>query len=126
MPASLNDGQHRRGVPDVAANASVASGYPITVGGGPFPGNGTSASAPLWAGLIAVLNAALNENVGFVNPVLYALGSSVFRDIVAEPGAADNGWAGASGPGLAAGEQPVPGRAAPGQRPAGGAPLPRR
>jgi hypothetical protein len=32
----------------------------------------------------------VGENVGFVNPVLYALGSSVFRDIVAEPGATDN------------------------------------
>lgn len=97
VPGSVNDGHHGRGVPDVAANASGNSGYPIIVGGGPFPGNGTSASAPLWAGLIAVLNAALNENVGFVNPVLYALGSSVFRDIVAEPGAADNSRAGAPG-----------------------------
>ena len=97
VPGSVNDGHHGRGVPDVAANASVASGYPIIVGGGPFPGNGTSASAPLWAGLIAVLNAALNENIGFVNPVLYALGSSVFRDIVAEPGAADNSRFGTPG-----------------------------
>ena len=97
VPGSVNDGHHGRGVPDVAANASVASGYPITVGGASFPGNGTSASAPLWAGLIAVLNAALNENVGFVNPVLYALGSSVFRDIVAEPGAADNSLFGVPG-----------------------------
>lgn len=97
VPGSVNDGHHGRGVPDVAANASVASGYPIIVGGGPFPGNGTSASAPLWAGLIAVLNAALNENVGFVNPVLYALGSTVFRDIIAEPGAADNSLFGVPG-----------------------------
>jgi kumamolisin len=97
VPGSVNDGHHGRGVPDVAANASVASGYPIIVGGGPFPGNGTSASAPLWAGLIAVLNAALDENVGFVNPVLYALGSSVFRDIVAEPGASDNSLFGVPG-----------------------------
>ena len=97
VPGSVNDGHHGRGVPDVAANASGASGYPITVGGTPFPGNGTSASAPLWAGLIAALNAALNENIGFVNPVLYALGSNVFRDIVAEPGAADNSLFGVPG-----------------------------
>ena len=85
VPPSVNDGHQGRGVPDVAANASPNSGYPIIVGGAPsiFPASGTSASAPLWAGLIAVINAALNENVGFVNPVLYALGSSVFRDIVA-------------------------------------------
>jgi kumamolisin len=97
VPGSVNDGHHGRGVPDVAANASVASGYPIIVGGSPSRGDGTSASAPLWAGLTAVLNSALNENIGFVNPVLYALGSSVFRDIVAEPGAADNSLFGAPG-----------------------------
>jgi kumamolisin len=92
VPPSVNDGHRGRGVPDVAGNASVNSGYPIILGGSlsPFPMNGTSSSTPLWAGLIAVINAALDENVGFVNPVLYALGSSVFRDIVAEPGATDN------------------------------------
>jgi hypothetical protein len=75
------------------------SGYPIILGGAPssFPASGTSASAPLWAGLIAVLNAALGESVGFVNPVLYALGSSGFRDIVAEPGATDNSFSGVTG-----------------------------
>ena len=97
VPGSVNDGHHGRGVPDVAANASVASGYPIIVGGSPGTGDGTSASAPLWAGLTAVLNAALDENIGFVNPVLYALGSSVFRDIVAEPGAGDNSLFGVPG-----------------------------
>ena len=92
VPPSVNDGHHGRGVPDVAGNASVNSGYPIILGGSPslFPMNGTSSSTPLWAGLIAVINAALGENVGFVNPALYALGSSVFRDIVAEPGVTDN------------------------------------
>ena len=50
VPGSANDGHYGRGVPDVAANASVASGSPIIVGGAPFPGNGTSASAPLWPG----------------------------------------------------------------------------
>lgn len=99
VPASVNDGHVGRGVPDVAANASPNSGYPIILGGAPsvFPANGTSASAPLWAGLIAVLNAALGQNVGFVNPVLYAIGSSGFRDIIAEPGAADNSMNGAPG-----------------------------
>lgn len=99
VPPSVNDNHRGRGVPDVSANASPNSGYPIILGGAPsvFPANGTSASAPLWAGLIAVINAALNENVGFVNPVLYALGSSVFRDIVAEPGATDNSLFGVTG-----------------------------
>jgi kumamolisin len=97
VPVSLNDGHTGRAVPDVAANGSPNSGYPIVVGGGSFVANGTSASAPLWAGLIAVLNAALDQSVGFVNPVLYAIGPSGFRDIVAEPGAADNGFNGVAG-----------------------------
>jgi hypothetical protein len=65
-----------RGVPDVAANASSNSGYPIFVGGQSFVANGTSASTPFWAGLIAVLNSNLGFNVGFINPLLYALGAS--------------------------------------------------
>jgi kumamolisin len=99
VPLSVNDGHRGRGVPDVSANASPNSGYPIILNGALFffPASGTSASAPLWAGLIAVVNAALNENVGFVNPVLYALGSSVFRDIIAEPGATDNSLNGVTG-----------------------------
>jgi len=98
VPASLNDGHVGRGVPDVAANASSNSGYPLSVTGfSSFHGSGTSASAPLWAGLIARLNAALGEDVGFVNPVLYALGSGVFTDIVAHPGAADNAFGSSPG-----------------------------
>ena len=93
MPASLNDGHVGRGVPDVAANSSGNSGYPLTVTAlVATPANGTSASAPLWAGLIARLNTALGEDLGFVNPVAVRLGSGVFRDIVAHPGAADNGF----------------------------------
>lgn len=67
-----------RGLPDVAANASLISGYQdLVLGGATFQGNGTSASGPFWAGLIAVLNARLGFNVGFVNPTLYAIGSGV-------------------------------------------------
>ena len=97
VPASMNDGHIGRGVPDVAANASTASGYPMIAGGGTFTGSGTSASAPLWAGFIAVLNAALGANVGFVNPALYAAGTTAFRDIVSEPGATDNARNGVAG-----------------------------
>jgi len=90
VPASANgDGQVGRGVPDVAANASWNSGYyPVycinasSVGyPNPYPGNGTSVAAPLYAGLVAVLNAALGERVGFLNPLLYQLGSAVCRAI---------------------------------------------
>jgi kumamolisin len=97
VPVSLNDGHVGRGVPDVAANASPNSGYPMIVGGMPFIGNGTSASAPLWAGLIAVINAAIGTEVGFVNPAFYALGSPAFRDILGAPGPANNGLGGVPG-----------------------------
>jgi kumamolisin len=98
VPVSLYNGTVGRGVPDVAANASANSGYSgIVVGGAPFIGNGTSASSPLWAGLIAVINGALGVNVGFVNPAIYALGSGVFRDIVPGAGPANNSNSGVTG-----------------------------
>ncbi len=55
----------------------------LTVGTGTtdFNGSGTSAVAPLYAGLTAVMIAALGQPIGFLNPTLYALGESVFRDI---------------------------------------------
>jgi hypothetical protein len=97
VPRSIKDNHVGRGVPDVAANASVNSGYKITIGGAPGIGNGTSAAAPLWAGLIAIINAALGENVGFLNPALYEIGSAGFRDIVGAPGPTDNGINGVPG-----------------------------
>ena len=99
VPASINDSNHHgRGVPDVAGNANNNSGYAgIIVGGETKIGNGTSASAPQWAGLIALINAALGLHVGFVNPAIYKLGSSVFRDIVPGAGPSDNSNAGAPG-----------------------------
>ena len=72
VPASANPG-HRvgRGVPDVAGNASPASGYVVRVDGQTFLIGGTSAVAPLWAGLIALINQKLGTPLGFVNPLLY-------------------------------------------------------
>ncbi|MGB6307513.1 MAG: S53 family peptidase, partial [Steroidobacteraceae bacterium] len=97
VPGSLNDGHKGRGVPDVAANASPNSGYPIIVGGSPSVGNGTSASAPLWAGLIAIINAALGRRVGFINPTIYASGAVGLRNVLPVPAAADNGLNGVAG-----------------------------
>ncbi|HET8625512.1 MAG TPA: S53 family peptidase [Gemmatimonadales bacterium] len=55
---------HGRGVPDVAANADADSGYELFVGGRTALGGGTSAAAPLWAGLIALLNEGLSKELG--------------------------------------------------------------
>ena len=83
IPPSINDPTRRgRGVPDVAGNASANSGYRLWSDGVRQGVNGgTSAAAPLYAGLIATINAALLDPVGYLNPTLYALGGQVFHDI---------------------------------------------
>jgi hypothetical protein len=83
VPGSANDGKPGRGVPDIAGNADGASGYSLVINGAVTGAvGGTSATAPLYAGLAALLNASLGEPVGFLNPNLYALaGPYVFRDI---------------------------------------------
>ncbi len=69
-----------RGVPDVAGDASPETGYNILVDGQQEIVGGTSAVAPLWAGLIALINQQRGIPAGFVNPTLYAV-PSAFRDI---------------------------------------------
>jgi kumamolisin len=69
-----------RGVPDVSGDADPSSGYQVRVDGKNQVIGGTSAVAPLWAGLFALINQQLGKPVGFVNPVLYTLKSG-FRDI---------------------------------------------
>ncbi|HEX4759123.1 MAG TPA: S53 family peptidase [Terracidiphilus sp.] len=74
--------QTGRGVPDVAGDADPDTGYNILVDGQQQVIGGTSAVAPLWAGLIVLLNQKLNRRLGFVNPSLYPLNESqAFRDI---------------------------------------------
>ena len=73
-----------RGVPDVAGDADPASGYQVRVDGQNLVIGGTSAVAPLWAGLIALMNQKLGHPVGFLNPLLYGslAGRGLFNDIV--------------------------------------------
>ena len=62
-----------RGVPDVAGNADPVTGYLVVVDGHqPQPIGGTSAVAPLWAGLIARLGQATNKRFGLLQPLIYA------------------------------------------------------
>ncbi len=70
-----------RGVPDVSGNADPTTGYQVVVDGQSIIVGGTSAVAPLWAGLIALLNQQLGTPVGLLQPKLYSLGEAVFRDI---------------------------------------------
>jgi kumamolisin len=71
-----------RGVPDVAGDADPATGYVIRVDGKTMVIGGTSAVAPLWAGLIAVANQQNGTAAGFIQPAIYAAKSKgAFRDI---------------------------------------------
>jgi kumamolisin len=98
VPVSVNDhARHGRGVPDVAGNACSASGYFLVHDGvcTPTAIGGTSATAPLYAGLVALLNARLPGPAGYLNPILYSLaGSEVLRDIT---GHGTNGCPGTPG-----------------------------
>jgi kumamolisin len=70
-----------RGVPDVSGDADPTTGYAVRVDGKDTVIGGTSAVAPLWIGLLALINERLGRPVGFVNPLLYQIGSSAFADI---------------------------------------------
>jgi kumamolisin len=71
-----------RGVPDVAGDADPETGYQVRVDGQDMVIGGTSAVAPLWAGLIALANKQNGGSAGFINPAIYsAAGVNAFRDI---------------------------------------------
>ena len=65
------DGTTGRGIPDVAANASPTTGYKLFVTGQAAVLGGTSVAAPLWAGLVALLNQGTGRRIGYLNPFLY-------------------------------------------------------
>ncbi|HET8715920.1 MAG TPA: S53 family peptidase [Holophagaceae bacterium] len=85
VPPSANDGQVRRGVPDLAAHAAEAGGYRVFVDGQWRVLGGTSGAAPLLAGLVARINAARAKDgkgpLGFLNPVLYGSARSALRPV---------------------------------------------
>jgi kumamolisin len=80
LPPSVNDGQKRRGVPDVAGDAAPSTGYQVVVNGQSLVVGGTSAVAPLWAGLTALINEGATKPVGFFLPFLYA-NSTLLRQV---------------------------------------------
>jgi kumamolisin len=98
-----------RGVPDVSGDADPQSGYQVLVDGKSLVIGGTSAVAPLWSGLIALLNQKLGKPLGFLLPSLYALSSSTeaFHDITQGSNgsfSAGPGWDACSGLGSPSGE----------------------
>ncbi|MER8044596.1 S53 family peptidase [Streptomyces sp. NPDC094032] len=76
-----------RQVPDVAGLADYNTGYPVAYGAGQYWNiiGGTSGAAPVWAALIGQANQDLacqaNGSVGYVQPALYKLPSTAFRDV---------------------------------------------
>jgi kumamolisin len=101
LPGSVNDGHKARGIPDVAGNADSASGYDLGTVVGQNVGvvGGTSAVAPLYAGLVALLNANLESPVGYLNPTLYSL-KGICQDVDDSVNNATDGAPGyKSGPG---------------------------
>jgi subtilase family serine protease len=70
-----------RGVPDVSADANGHTGMALAIatpGGGTYirDSGGSSASAPIWAGLIALADQYAHRHLGFVNPALYRIAAS--------------------------------------------------
>jgi kumamolisin len=86
--SSDRDSQHRL-TPDVAAVADPFTGVKIVLNQQVLVGGGTSQSAPIWAGLTAVMDQYLKANdgraLGDLNPLLYRVAAGAplpgFRDV---------------------------------------------
>jgi subtilase family serine protease len=81
-----------RAVPDVAADASGATGLALVAseGQGSYAisgSSGTSAAAPFWAGLVAEADQLAGHDLGFINPALYGVARGpdyhrAFHDVI--------------------------------------------
>jgi kumamolisin len=81
-PTNVDTKKPGRGVPDVSGDADPETGYQVLVDGQPQAIGGTSAVAPLWAGLTALMNESLGRSAGFLQPLLYAhAASGGFNDV---------------------------------------------
>jgi len=85
QPASSSAGydKTKRGYPDVGL---AGHNYEIIIGGQSNVESGTSASAPVFAAMVSLVNSARlakgKSSVGFLNPALYAMNSTgVFTDV---------------------------------------------
>ena len=111
VPPSVNSSAFvGRGVPDVCGDADPDTGYQILVDGTSDVFGGTSAVAPLWSALIALVNASTGKAAGFINPSLYsqAAGTAAFHDITSGNNGsyqAGPGWDACTGLGSPDGQQ---------------------
>lgn len=105
-PVSTDTGVQGRGVPDVAGNADPLTGYVIHHCGVDVVVGDTSAVAPLWTALFALISASTDHRLGNVLPALYAARDAAFIDISAGDNgayAAHAGWDAATGLGVPSG-----------------------
>jgi subtilase family serine protease len=111
-----------RGVPDVSADANPHTGMAIVLSDGTTPtvsgSGGTSASAPIWAALIALADQYAGRHLGFVNPAIYQIAASpsyhqAFHDVTAGNNTAQFPPATTTGYQAAPGWDPVTGLGSP-------------
>jgi kumamolisin len=94
IPVNLDGGIPGRAIPDVSAVADPATGYAVFANLNWQVVGGTSAVAPLYAGLLARINVALGKPAGLINPALYAADmTNGFNDITI----GNNSYGGTSG-----------------------------
>jgi kumamolisin len=107
-PVSANNGAAGRGVPDVAGNADPLTGYVIHHRGVDSVVGGTSAVAPLWTALFAVMAVSTADRLGNVLPPLYGARVAGFTDVTTgDNGAypATPGWDAVTGLGVPSGQR---------------------
>jgi kumamolisin len=80
---SSASGHGNRQVPDVAAVGDPMTGFHIIFNGKDGQAGGTSASTPLWAAVVALINQDLlrkgMKEAGFANPALYWMGDNLSK-----------------------------------------------
>ncbi|HEY9683381.1 MAG TPA: S53 family peptidase [Oculatellaceae cyanobacterium] len=100
IPSNLNGPTQGRGLPDVSAVADPNTGYSVLVAGNWQIVGGTSAVAPLFAGMAARFNKLASRHSGLFNSVIYGQsGSSAFNDIVTGNNSCDGVQGYSAGPG---------------------------
>jgi kumamolisin len=99
MPSNLGGSNEGRGLPDVSAVADPYTGYAVFIDGSWTVVGGTSAVAPLFAGLAARINNQLGRRCGLINTPLYASSSDVFHDITTGNNSAHGVTGYSAGPG---------------------------
>ncbi len=85
---------NKRGVPDIAYDASPSSGALVTVNGSTQQIGGTSLAAPIFSGIWARVLAAKGSSVGFAAPLLYQLPAGDFHDVTSGNNGGENAGSG--------------------------------